>query len=258
MVQVQSTWFPVIDRNPQTFVPNIFEARASDFKAATHRIYRSREHPSHVAIPVARPASGVNRLRLALLVSRPRPRRRRPRPGAGGGGRRGTPARALHRQQPDLHQRPAGDVPRARRGGGEVPAVRARRGGPGFSLEDQWNQGDAQKAIAVGSWDYVVLQQGPSASADGISVLRAYSERFAEQIRAAGAKPVLYMVWPSTSRPQDFDGVVQSYAGAARASAVFCARPAMPGGWPGSRIRSSRSIPPMGSIRRLPERTSRR
>lgn len=96
------------------------------------------------------------------------------------------------------------------------PFVRAVTG-PGFSLEDQWNQGDAQKAISVGSWDYVVLQQGPSASPDGISVLRAYTERFAKEIRAVGARPVLYMVWPSTSRPQDFDGVVQSYAGAAKA-----------------------------------------
>ncbi|MBM3789345.1 MAG: CocE/NonD family hydrolase [Acidobacteria bacterium] len=52
MVQVQSTWFPVIDRNPQTFVPNIFEARAEDFRAATQRIYRTQEHPSHVTIPV--------------------------------------------------------------------------------------------------------------------------------------------------------------------------------------------------------------
>jgi hypothetical protein len=95
------------------------------------------------------------------------------------------------------------------------PFVRAVAA-PGFSLEDQWNHGDARKAIAVGSWDYVVLQQGPSASADGISVLRGYSERFAKQIRAVGGKPVLYMVWPSTSRPQDFDGVVQSYAGTAR------------------------------------------
>lgn len=95
------------------------------------------------------------------------------------------------------------------------PFVRAVTG-PGFSLEDQWNQGDAQKAIAVGSWDYVVLQQGPSASADGISVLRAYTERFAKAIRAVGGRPVLYMVWPSTSRPQDFDGVVRSYADAAK------------------------------------------
>ncbi len=52
MVQVQSTWFPIIDRNPQTFVPNIFEAKASDFKAATHRIHRSSKYPSRVTIPV--------------------------------------------------------------------------------------------------------------------------------------------------------------------------------------------------------------
>jgi predicted acyl esterase len=52
MVQVQSTWFPLIDRNPQTFVPNIFEARSSDFRPATHSVYRSPAHPSHVAIPV--------------------------------------------------------------------------------------------------------------------------------------------------------------------------------------------------------------
>jgi hypothetical protein len=54
MVQVQSTWFPLIDRNPQTFVPNIFQAKAADFRPATHRIYRSAQRPSHVAIPVVR------------------------------------------------------------------------------------------------------------------------------------------------------------------------------------------------------------
>jgi putative CocE/NonD family hydrolase len=55
MVQVQSSWFPVIDRNPQTFVPNIFAAADSDFKAQTHRIFRSREAPSHVQVSVVRP-----------------------------------------------------------------------------------------------------------------------------------------------------------------------------------------------------------
>jgi uncharacterized protein len=54
MVQVQSTWFPIIDRNPQTFVPNIFDAQESDFKAATHRIYRTSQYPSRVDIPVVR------------------------------------------------------------------------------------------------------------------------------------------------------------------------------------------------------------
>ena len=53
MVQVQSTWFPLIDRNPQTFVRNIFEARSEDFQAATHRVYRSAEYPSHVTVPIA-------------------------------------------------------------------------------------------------------------------------------------------------------------------------------------------------------------
>jgi putative CocE/NonD family hydrolase len=52
MVQVQSTWFPVIDRNPQKFVPNIFEAKAGDYQKATQRIYRSKQYPSNVEIPV--------------------------------------------------------------------------------------------------------------------------------------------------------------------------------------------------------------
>ena len=52
MIQVQSTWFPVIDRNPQKFVPNIFEAKESDFQAATQRVFRSKTHPSAVIVPV--------------------------------------------------------------------------------------------------------------------------------------------------------------------------------------------------------------
>ncbi len=52
MVQVQSTWFPLIDRNPQTFVPNIFEAKESDFQAATIRVSRAASTPSGVVLPV--------------------------------------------------------------------------------------------------------------------------------------------------------------------------------------------------------------
>ena len=48
MVQVQSSWFPLYDRNPQTFVPNIFLAKASDYRPATHRIYRSGRLASFV------------------------------------------------------------------------------------------------------------------------------------------------------------------------------------------------------------------
>jgi len=58
MVQVQSSWFPLIDRNPQIFVPNIFTAKDSDFKAQTHRIYRSRDNASYVQVSVVNPGAG--------------------------------------------------------------------------------------------------------------------------------------------------------------------------------------------------------
>jgi putative CocE/NonD family hydrolase len=54
MVQVQSTWFPLYDRNPQKFVENIFKAQPSDYQPATQRIYQSGRYPSHVTLPVAR------------------------------------------------------------------------------------------------------------------------------------------------------------------------------------------------------------
>jgi hypothetical protein len=52
MVQVQSSWFPLYDRNPQTFVPNIFNAQASDYRKATQGVWRDGQRPSHVTIPV--------------------------------------------------------------------------------------------------------------------------------------------------------------------------------------------------------------
>ena len=51
MVQVQSSWFPLVDRNPQTFV-NIYQAKEDDFKAATHRIYHAPQYPSHLTVGV--------------------------------------------------------------------------------------------------------------------------------------------------------------------------------------------------------------
>jgi hypothetical protein len=52
MVQVQSTWFPVIDRNPQRFVPNIFKASVADFQKVIQRIYRDKQFASHIVLPV--------------------------------------------------------------------------------------------------------------------------------------------------------------------------------------------------------------
>ncbi|MEP7163543.1 MAG: CocE/NonD family hydrolase [Ferruginibacter sp.] len=52
MIQVQSTWFPVIDRNPQKYVPNIFEAKESDFIKATETIYCNSQYATYIELPV--------------------------------------------------------------------------------------------------------------------------------------------------------------------------------------------------------------
>jgi putative CocE/NonD family hydrolase len=52
MVQVQSTWFPLYDRNPQNFVENIFTAKPEDYQSATQRVFESARYPSHVTLPV--------------------------------------------------------------------------------------------------------------------------------------------------------------------------------------------------------------
>jgi predicted acyl esterase len=55
MVQIQSTWFPLVDRNPQTFVPNIYFATPEDFQKATHRVFRSAQHPTSLNFGVLPP-----------------------------------------------------------------------------------------------------------------------------------------------------------------------------------------------------------
>ncbi len=52
MVQIQSTWFPLIDRNPQKYVANIFEAQSSDYVASTQRVYRAPGQATHLELSV--------------------------------------------------------------------------------------------------------------------------------------------------------------------------------------------------------------
>lgn len=54
MIQIQSTWFPLVDRNPQKFVPNIYFAKPEDFQKATHRILRTPAHPTNIQMNVLR------------------------------------------------------------------------------------------------------------------------------------------------------------------------------------------------------------
>ena len=55
MVQVQSSWFPLYDRNPQTFVPNIFWAKPGDYRKATQRVYHAPKQSSFIELPLSAP-----------------------------------------------------------------------------------------------------------------------------------------------------------------------------------------------------------
>ncbi len=52
MIQVQSSWFPIIDMNPQKYVPSIYDAKAGDYQKATQRIYRSGAYATYIELPV--------------------------------------------------------------------------------------------------------------------------------------------------------------------------------------------------------------
>ena len=52
MVQIQSSWFPLYDRNPQTFVPNIFWAKLADYRKSVQRIYHAPDQASFIELPL--------------------------------------------------------------------------------------------------------------------------------------------------------------------------------------------------------------
>jgi len=86
---------------------------------------------------------------------------------------------------------------------------------PDYSLEEHWTAGTAQRWLRDRRWDFVVMQQGSSALPASQQHLRSWTERFAPLIRAAGAEPVLLMVWPQQNRLFDFPAVLTSYRNAA-------------------------------------------
>lgn len=86
---------------------------------------------------------------------------------------------------------------------------------PGASLEDHLQTGAAVRALKNSHWDFVVLQQGPSSLPESRLNLVQESTLFAKYIRAAGATPALFMVWPEEERAYAFDRVRESYLAAA-------------------------------------------
>ena len=82
---------------------------------------------------------------------------------------------------------------------------------PDFGLQEHWEQGDAVRGIRNGQWTHVVLQQGPSSQPDSRVILREFTKKFAFEVKAKGAKVVLYSPWTSRNRLNFMDDVVESY-----------------------------------------------
>jgi hypothetical protein len=93
---------------------------------------------------------------------------------------------------------------------------------PDFGLPEHWEHGGALRAIRRQRWTHVVLQQGPSSLPASRCTLLEYAAKFVTEIRAAGAQPVFYSVWPPRDRLAFFDAVSESYAlAAARTGALL-------------------------------------
>jgi hypothetical protein len=86
---------------------------------------------------------------------------------------------------------------------------------PDYALEDHWAEGSARRSLQTSRWEYVIMQQGSSALPASQLHLRTWAEQFAPLVRAAGAQPVMFMVWPTSGRVFDFPNVLQSYRDAA-------------------------------------------
>jgi uncharacterized protein len=63
MVQIQSSWFPLFDRNPQKYVPNIFAATEKDFIRTTQSIYRNKKYATCIELPVVKDAGKITLMR---------------------------------------------------------------------------------------------------------------------------------------------------------------------------------------------------
>jgi len=88
----------------------------------------------------------------------------------------------------------------------------------GVSLEDNWRFTGAREELEARPWDVVVLQQGPSALPASRVELVEWAQRWSDAIRARGARPALYAVWPESYRRYAFGAVTQNYRDAAVAA----------------------------------------
>ncbi|PIV93400.1 MAG: hypothetical protein COW44_09710 [Flavobacteriaceae bacterium CG17_big_fil_post_rev_8_21_14_2_50_33_15] len=86
---------------------------------------------------------------------------------------------------------------------------------PNYSLEDHWNEGKLQRLIISKSYDFVIIQQGPSSQQNGRISLLDYGARIKTLCDEHNTKLAFFMVWPAFSNFQTFDGVIDNYSNAA-------------------------------------------
>jgi len=128
----------------------------------------------------------------------------------------------------------------------------------GVSLEDHWNFTGARDALENGTWDYVVLQQGPSTLPESAANLRDWAVRWGAAIRNHGAKPAVYEVWPDSAFGVrlSFPAVIRSYRAAADAARALLLPRGRRGGLRGGASPGSASTGRTAFTRRSSERRS--
>lgn len=94
---------------------------------------------------------------------------------------------------------------------------------PNYAIEDHWNDGVVQKEIKKNSYDFVILQQGPSSQPPGRKMLFEYGKKFSDLCKKNDAQLCYLMVWPSLTYYHTFDGVIKNYReAAAENDAILC------------------------------------
>ncbi len=95
--------------------------------------------------------------------------------------------------------------------------------GSGFGLEDHWNVGLIQSQISSNFYDFVIIQQGPSSQAYCRASLIDYGGRIAQLCSTIDTQLAYFMVWPSLTYYETFDGVISNYTDAANINnAINC------------------------------------
>lgn len=92
-----------------------------------------------------------------------------------------------------------------------------------YAIVDHWSDGEVQKQVETGNYDFVIIQQGPSSQSDGYEMLVNDGRKYAELCVVNGSRLAYFMVWPSRRYYHTFDGVIRNYSAGARANnAILC------------------------------------